>query len=656
MQRLFNIFFRRPCYKPQKVPEGVCERISGTAMCGIAGWIGRTEASPDPGALNAMTDSLAHRGPDGEGEFTGGSRDGKFRVGLGHRRLAIIDLTAGQQPMHAADGSATVVFNGEIYNFRDLREELRRAGRTFRTDSDTEVLLEAYLAWGPDCVKRLRGMFAFAIWDARRDELVLARDSFGKKPLYLFEADGVLFFASEIKAILAASNRRPSLDRGSVLDYLLYRYVPGPFTLFEGVVKLPPGSVGVWRAGEFSVSRFYDPPDGTVAPSFSGRDDPAETFLTALDDAVEARMISDVPFGAFLSGGLDSSAVVALMSRHGNGPVNTFSVGFAEAEYSELGHAETVARAFRTNHHPLEVSASTLMEHLPALIGFRDAPVAEPSDIPIYLISREAAKSVKMVLTGEGADEILAGYPKHRFEPLAAVYQSMVPRPVHGHLIEPLVRALPYRFRRIKTLAANMGIRDPQERLPRWFGALSCAERAALAPGLGEPREPDPRPFSASPGQSPLRRALYFDQTSWLPDNLLERGDRMSMAASIELRMPFLDTRLASLVATLPDSARLKGCTQKAILRQAMKGVLPDEILKRPKVGFRVPVNEWFRGTMQDYVREHLLGAASATRDLFDRRRLTEIVEEHASGRQNHEKLIWTFLNLELFQRRYGLA
>lgn len=625
-------------------------------MCGIAGWIARRDSSPDAAVLQAMTDALAHRGPDGEGAFIADTRDGEHRAGLGHRRLAIIDLAAGQQPMHSADGLTSIVFNGEIYNFRSLREELRQSGGNFRTNSDTEVLLEAYRLWGPECVGRLRGMFAFAIWDARREELIFARDGFGKKPLYLLEAEGLLLFASEIKAILAGSNRRPALDRASVLDYLVYRYVPGPFTLFEGVTKLPPGSIGIWRRGTLSISRFYDPPDGSVRPSFPRGGDPVPAFLEALDDAVAARMISDVPFGAFLSGGLDSSAVVALMSRHSGSPVNTFSVGFAEADYSELGHAERVARAFGTNHHPLEVSASGLMEHLPALIGFRDAPVAEPSDIPIYLISREAAKTVKMVLTGEGADEILAGYPKHRFEPLAAAYQSMVPTTAHRRLLAPLVRALPYRFRRLKTLAANIGLRDRRERLPRWFGALSFTERERLAGGLGPPREPDSRPFAAAKGQSPLRRALYFDQTSWLPDNLLERGDRMSMAASIEVRMPFMDTGLAALVADFPDTARLKGCTQKAVLRRAMTGILPSEILARPKVGFRVPVNEWFRGPMRDYVHDHLLGSGSATRDLFDRPTLAGFLDEHMTGRQNHEKLIWTLLNLELFQRRFALT
>lgn len=624
-------------------------------MCGIAGWIQRSRTSPGEAVAKAMSDAIPYRGPDGDGWYLTATRDNAWTVALVHRRLAIIDPVGGVQPMHSEDGRLTLSFNGEIYNFRDLRAELETVGYTFRTNSDTEVLLQAYAEWGPGCVGRFRGMFAFALWDRATERLVLARDAFGKKPLYLYEDDQRVIFGSEIKTILVHPDIPRELDRQSVLDYLTYRYVPGPHTLFRGIRKLPPGTYAVWQDSVLTETRYYQPPDATAKPSEHQPDDPVGAFLEEFDEAVRLRMVSDVPFGAFLSGGIDSSAVVGLMSRHSDQPINTFSVGFKEAAYSELDHARLVAETFGCNHNELIVSADELMGHLPTLIERRDAPVAEPSDIPIYLLSCEARKSVKMVLTGEGSDEVLAGYPKHRFEPMASRYQSFVPGAVHRGLVEPLIRALPYRFRRVKTLAANFGLRERAERFPRWFGAQSTAERDELVAVDERPREAPAYAFAAAADQSALRKLLYFDQVSWLPDNLLERGDRMTMAGSIEARMPFLDTKLAAFIASLDDDNRLRGGTSKWLLRQAMTRVLPPSILKRPKVGFRVPVNEWFQTSMRGWAADLLTGPDSLTRDLYHRPVLTRILDEHGSGAQNHEKLIWTLVNLELFQRAYRL-
>ena len=625
-------------------------------MCGIAGWLCARDRSPGAAALKAMTDAIAHRGPDGEGAFFAETRDGATQVALGNRRLAIIDLESGEQPIHSADGRYTIVYNGEIYNYRDLRDELEQTGVRFRTKSDTEVLLQAYCVWGADCLDRLRGMFAFAVWDAGDERLFLARDGFGKKPLFLYDDGQRLLFGSEIKSILAVPGVPRRLDRASVLDYLTYRYVPGPNTLFEGIRKLPPGSYAVWERGVLREASYYRPPDAAPRPAGPAPADPLDAFARTLEAAVRVRMVSDVPFGAYLSGGIDSSAVVALMSRHSDLPINTFAVGFDEARYSELGFARQVATRFKTNHHETLLSADHLMDHLPALIGFRDAPIGEPSDIPIYLLSLEAAKSVKMVLTGEGGDEVLAGYPKHRFEPWVAAYQGLVPRALHRGLVEPAAQALPYRFYRLKTLIANLGLRCPRERMPRWFGSLTWHERDRLA-ALDAPRRAvDDRPFTDAPGQSALRRILYFDQVSWLPDNLLERGDRMTMAGSIEARMPFLDRELVALVSGLPDRYRLRGGTQKWILRAVMRDLLPPDCLGRAKVGFRVPVNEWFQGPMRDYVYDHLTGPDSATRSFYHAAALERLLDAHVRGRQNHEKLIWGLLNLELFQRRFALA
>ena len=626
-------------------------------MCGIAGFILPGPPSDAGQRLKAMTDRIRHRGPDGDGFFVQTTADGAHTIGLGHRRLAIIDLATGDQPMTHQSAGVTLIFNGEIYNFHALRRDLEGRGHRFRTTSDTEVLLDAYIEWGPRCVERLRGMFAFALWDEHNQRLVLARDQFGKKPLFIHERAGAIFFGSEIKAIVAFDAFSFALDRASLADYLVNRYVPGPHTLFEGVRKLMPGSYAVWERGRLRETEFYRPPYGLPPePAAPPIDDPLAAFAATLDEAVRIRMVSDVPFGAFLSGGLDSSAIVALMSRHSPQPINTFSVGFGEARYSELPYAAMIAKQFRTRHTELTISAGDLMQHLPLLIDHQDAPVAEASNIPIYLISREAAKSVKMVLTGEGSDELLGGYPKHSAERFAARYQSLVPDGVHRRLIAPLINTLPYGFRRVKILAASIALRDPKERMARWMGALTYAERDALLGADFPRRADDPRPFQVDPARSPLERVLYFDQTSWLPDNLLERGDRITMAASIEARMPFMDIELARLMARLPDKWRIRGLTRKFILRRAMKDILPLQILKRPKVGFRVPINEWFRGSMRGYVRELVDAPGSLTRSLCRRAIVDRVLAEHEGGRQNHEKLIWTLVNLELFQRQFRLS
>jgi asparagine synthase (glutamine-hydrolysing) len=623
-------------------------------MCGIAGYFVTREREELAPALRRMTDAIAHRGPDDAGYFESATSDGRAWIGFGHRRLSIIDLSTGHQPIGNADGSVQIIFNGEIYNFEALRSELSARGHVFRTRSDTETIVYAYEEWGADCVTRLRGMFAFAIWDARRNRLFLARDRFGKKPLFVHTRPGVLLFASEIKALLQFPGVAAGVNHAVLGDYLRYRYVPGPETLFAGVRKLMPGSWLMCDADGIGESKYYTPPDGLPLQTPANCTDPPGAFLELLEECVRIRMVSDVPFGAFLSGGIDSSAIVGLMSRHSNLPVKTFSVGFSEAAYSELEHAKTVAELFNTDHSELVVSEDHLLEHLPAVTRFRDAPVAEPSDIPIYLLAREARRTVKMVLTGEGSDEVLGGYPKHVYERYVATYQRL-PSWLRHSLIEPGVSALPYRFRRIKTAISNLGIEAYAQRMPGWFGALTEPECARL---LASP--PPPATQSAyfpplSPGNSPLRAILCFDQSSWLPDNLLERGDRMTMGASIEARMPFLDHELANFVSALPDSWRVRGFTTKRVLRLAMRRLLPRRILQRPKVGFRVPVNEWFRGPMRDYLLAHLTGPDSRTRAYYRPQALQQVLDEHLRGRHNHEKLLWCLLSLEVWQREYQL-
>ena len=602
-----------------------------------------------------LADLLAHRGPDGSGHWLASTDDGRHQVGLGHRRLSIIDIDGGVQPMWSNDKSLCLIFNGEIYNYIELRDELRTLGHIFRTESDTEVLLAAYRQWGVTALSRLRGMFAFAVWDAREQHLVLARDPFGKKPLFIAEQADALVFGSELEPVLAFPGVDRSFDGSALAHYLLNRYVPGPSTFFRGVRKLQPGCYGVWKGGSLAISRYFTPPFGIIEPDIFDFEEALALFEETFDDAVRIRMRSDAPYGAYLSGGIDSSAVVAAMVRHSATKIRTFSVGFQETCYSELRHARTVATHFGSNHHELVVTPDAFMEHWPAAVRHRGAPVTEPSDIPILMLSRMASQSVKMVLTGEGSDELLGGYPKHRAERWIVRYQRLVPRLVHDGLAAPLIRMLPYRFRRLKIVANAAGERDLAARMRLWFGGISAAERDVIL-GCTTPSEPpDGYPFSAAIGSN-VRRTLFFDQTSWLPDNLLERGDRMMMAGSIEGRMPFMDTTLARLVARFPDRFLLGRKGGKAVLRAAMDKVLPEEIVARKKVGFRVPLNEWFCGPYRNLVRDLLTSSESRISRFCDVPTLRRLVEEHIEGRQNNEKALWALANFEMFLRVFDIA
>jgi asparagine synthase (glutamine-hydrolysing) len=618
-------------------------------MCGIAGYAGQIDLAAGQSILRRMADVLAHRGPDGEGYLQATAENGRWQIGLAHRRLAIIDLATGQQPLANETGRISVVFNGEIYNFAALRARLSDRGHRFATASDTEVVVHAYEEYGDACVQHLRGMFAFALWDADKERLLLARDRFGEKPLFFAWIGRTLAFGSEIKALCAFPGVAAVLDQEALLLYLQYRYVPGPGTLLRGVYKLPPGTVASWRRGVFEQHRYYQPPD--ALPRDPHRTDaPTQGFRARFEDAVRAMMVSDVPYGAFLSGGIDSSAIVAMMARHAAAPVKTFSVGFRESGYSELGHAERVARTFSTEHHELLLTPGDIMQRLPQAARLRDAPVAEPADVPILMLSEAASRSVKMVLTGEGSDECLAGYPKHRAEQYAGGYRA-IPSLLRQRVIEPAVAALPARWARHKTAAASLGLGCFQERMARWFGAMSRTEVAAFtgrAPALlqGESAYP-----FLSTAQSALRRVLYFDQTSWLPDNLLERGDRMTMGHSIESRLPFLDYPLVEYVGTLPDHLRLRVGRDKWVLREAMRGVLPEAILQRPKNGFRMPVDQWLRGPMREFLDDHLLGADARVMPLLRRGAIERTVREHRQGAHNHDKLLWSLLNLEVWAR-----
>ena len=621
-------------------------------MCGLFGWVLSSANYQSRDTLVRLTDMMKHRGPDDAGYWLGGTADQEFQIGLGHRRLSIIDIGGGAQPMRSADDSIILIFNGEIYNYLELREELCRLGRSFRTNSDTEVLIESYLVWGLDAIRRFRGMFAFALWDSEAGRLVIARDAFGKKPLFLARGQGALLFASEIEPLVQSPGFDRSLDPEALDHYLLNRYVPAPSTFFRAAKKLPPGCYGVWQRGRLQVTRYFTPPLATVEPDIRTFDEAVSMFEHVFDESVRIRMRSDAPFGAYLSGGIDSSAVVASMVRHSGERVRTFSVGFHEPKYSELASARAVASRFGTDHQELIVEPKAFMEHWPTAVLRRGAPVSEASDIPILMLSQMAGRTVKMVLTGEGSDELLGGYPKHRAERWLGIYQRLVPKVVHDAIIAPSVRLLPYGSRRIKILAAAAGERDLANRMRIWFGGLSIERRDAILCRSGTVLPPDLFPFSAPIGSS-MRRTLFFDQTSWLPDNLLERGDRMMMAGSIEGRMPFMDTTLAATVARFSDGLLIGGRGGKAVLRAAMAKILPLEILKRRKIGYRVPFNEWFRGPYRNFVADMLVSSDSKVSRMCNRELVRRLVTEHADGRQNHERVLWTLVNLELFLRTF---
>jgi asparagine synthase (glutamine-hydrolysing) len=615
-------------------------------MCGICGVYNFGTGEPaDPVALKRATDAMAHRGPDDEGFYLDGV------LGLGNRRLSIIDLPGGHQPIANEDESVWITFNGEIYNYRDLRPDLLARGHQFRTNSDTETILHLYEEYDLKCLDHLRGMFAFAIWDSRKRRLFLARDRLGVKPLFYRLDPGRLAFASELRTLRELLPRAPEIDPQSVYDFFGFRYIPAPRTFYHGVEKLLPGHFLVAEPGGAHSQAYWDipPEEETAKPA----KEIAAEIVEQLRESVRLRLIADVPLGVFLSGGTDSSAVVAFMAELGARPLRTYSVGFDESEYSELPYARAVAERYSTEHHELIVKPEHLCEELPRLVAFRDEPIAEPTDVALYLVSRLAAQSVKVVLAGEGADELFAGYPKHTADRLAGLV-SAFPQGI----TRALIRWLPYRQRRLKTALEALSIRDEAERAVTWFASFSPEERENLfAPEFlaqvdpSHPARVFERYLEKVRDRSPLKRMLYADLKVWLPDNLLLRGDQMTMAASIEERGPFLDHRLVEMAARLPTRLLTRGFRTKALLKDALRPYVPEEALFRRKVGFRVPVGEWFRKPLRPLVADLLLSAQSAARGYFNPRSMERFVREHFDGVRDRQKQLWALVNFELWCR-----
>ena len=620
-------------------------------MCGIAGVVQRTpDDVVDEARLKRMRDSLRHRGPDGQGLLIDGP------VGLAHRRLAIVDVASGHQPMANEDGSIWIVFNGEIYNHAAMRPGLEARGHRYRTRSDTETILHLYEEEGERCVEHLQGMFAFALWDRGRQRLLLARDRLGIKPLYYTLTDRELLFASEIKALLAAG-WPARLDEAALPEYLAARFVSGEQTLFRGVKPLPPATTLSWSPGQEPRLRRYwrlPAPGGDRGPGLAERADEVRHRLTA---AVRSHLMSDVPLGLFLSGGIDSSGLLALMAPMVKEPVRTFAVGFSEREANELSYARLAARAAGAEHREVVVSPGEFFEALPGLIWHEDEPIAFPSSVPLYFVSRLAQDHVKVVLTGEGADELFLGYNRYRVtawnERLGRLYWAAAPARLRSS-VRRLSRRLPPRVRRY-AVRSFLGL-EPGPRgvfyenfsvFPETLRHQVLADSAlnltrdAHAPSLGC--------YEGAEGAA-LDRMSRADLQTYLV-RLLMKQDRMSMAASIESRVPFLDHELVEHVVAMPARFKLRGWRTKAVLRAALQGLVPPAILGRRKMGFPVPVGAWLRGPFWPLVEEFLLGPRALARGLFDPAALRCLAEEHRRGRGAHGDRLWLLLNLEIWQR-----
>ena len=610
----------------------------------------------DRALLERMTSTLAHRGPDDDGYFVGAYDDG-VAIGLGFRRLSIIDLDTGNQPMTNEDGSLQLVFNGEIYNFRELRRELEARGHRFRTRSDTEVLVHLYEEHGPSFVEHVNGMFAIALWDEPRRELVLARDRFGKKPLYYAEIDGSLLFGSELKALLEHPRCPRELDFDALCRYLALEYVPTPYSIFDRVKKLPGGHVLRWRDGRVSTTTYWElsfaDDDGALTDA-----EYVDAFRTSFQEAVRRRLVSDVPLGAFLSGGIDSSSVVAMMvAESGAENVKTFSIGFAEPSFDESDHARRVAAHFGTEHHEDVFTADSLLDLLPTVMEGLDEPFGDASILPTYLLSRFTRESVTVALGGDGSDELLAGYPTFPADRVARFYR--VPRLLHENVVVPLADRLPVSTanfsRDFKVKRFLRGAAVPESaRHPVWLGSFTPSEQSALlvrAPS--DPLVELRRAFDGAPSADRLERLIYVYATTYLQDDILVKVDRASMASSLEVRAPFLDVELVDLLARVPSRLKMRRLDTKVLLKRAMEGVLPAGIAARTKKGFGIPVGEWLKTALLEPLRDELSPDRLRRQGLFRPEEVQRLIAEHLSGRRDHRKQLWTLFVFQLWHRRW---
>ncbi len=673
-------------------------------MCGILGVASASGIPIPPETVERMRDSMAHRGPDDVGVYT------DPYVALAHRRLSIIDLGGGHQPMSNPEGTVYVIHNGEIYNFTDLRRELEADGFVFRTKSDTEVILRSYEKWGPECASRLNGIFAFAVWDAPRKRLFLARDRLGIKPLFYSVTPRRFYFASEIKALLEDPSFDRTVDPLAVDRYFTFGYIPAPYTIFTYVKKLMPGHYLVWENGVVTIERYwrFEPQTSGIggkarapathgsrglggaggvggmesAPAAGGRGAGAGDSVSAgdlskkdakteaewLDEvrdtlrrAVSRQMVSDVPLGAFLSGGIDSSLVVRMMSEVSERPVRTFTIGFGRDRTSETPYAKIVAERFKTDHHEFQVTAESMEEILPKLVWHLDEPFADSSIIPTYYVSKITRQEVTVALSGDGGDELFAGYTRHQGEKLSSGFRRF-PSWVRSGVVSALKTPVAQEFsglRRLRHVLSNaeidfLGRYRNKEMLSQEvdrFSLYSPSFRSELGAEAGVPQLEELATYTS--GNDAIDRLTVFDLEFYLPNDMLVKVDKMSMASSLEVRVPFLDEMVMDVSSRIPSRLKLKGYTTKYLLRRLAAEVLPPEIHKRRKQGFGIPLQSWFRGQLTGYAREMLFDAKTLSRGYFDRTALSNLLVDHEIRRYDHGHMIFGLIVFELWNRAF---
>jgi asparagine synthase (glutamine-hydrolysing) len=619
-------------------------------MCGITGkYYFASEKHVDRSTIEAMTDILAHRGPDDSGFFNAG------RIALGHRRLSILDLSpAGHQPMCNEDGTVWVVFNGEIYNYKPLRTELEALGHTFKSNTDTEVIVHAYEQYGVNFVAKFRGMFAFGLWDERHKRLVLARDHFGIKPLYYYQDNSFVSFASEIKSLLEDPEVPCEVDSQALSNFITLHYVPAPRTMFARICKLLPGHILVVERGTIREHRYWEL--RKREPFVLNEQEAVELVYQELRSSVKERLQSDVPVGALVSGGLDSSGVLALMTDLLQKPVPAFTVGYSQSGndgYSEFKYSRVVAQHLHSDYHEAVVTADMFRDFLPSAIWHQDEPIGEPAAVPLYFVCKLAKDhGVTVLLSGEGADELFAGYNRHSGE-IFSRYYRLIPQALHRSILHPMIARLP-RSPLVKKGQRSMMLTDWWERYQSWHTVFPPELKKELLNGraLGL-TDTFGDAFAGSVSRmnhlDNLDRLLWMDLQSWLPDDLLMKKDKMGMATSLEARVPFLDHLFVEMAFQIPSNLKVKRLEAKYVLKKSLERLLPREIVYRKKEGFPTPIERWISHELRDYVHDWLCGSDRQHHGYFNPLVVRRLLQEHVSGRQNHERLIFPILNFELW-------
>ena len=624
-------------------------------MCGICGLSHSDNQTPPRALLEKMNATIAHRGPDSDGFHTSAG------IGLAMRRLAIIDVSGGGQPIANEDESIWIIFNGECYNYPAMRAELERRGHRLSTQTDTECIVHFYEDEGDDCIKRLRGMFAFALWDDKRKKLLLGRDRLGKKPMYYTVQNGTLYFGSELSAILAALPHKPEINLEALDLYLSLQYVPDPLTIYQGIFKLPPAHTLVWENGHAAIKRYWD---YSYFPKHTASEDELiEELRARLREAVKIRLLSERPLGAHLSGGIDSSIIVALMSEFASGPVKTFSAGFEEQNFTELPHARAVAQKYSTDHHEFTLTYGDIPATLEKIAAHFGEPFADASAIPLYHLSVLTREHVTVALNGDGGDEDFAGYQRYWLDGFADAY-ARAPRFLTRRLIPSIANFLPDNADRPVGHSLVNGIKrleqipeiDRRASILRWGSYFSPSQRSALwKPEFrfdsANAQNLLAKQFDSAQG-SYLDKTLYTDLHTYLPGDLLVKADRMTMAASLEGRSPFLDHEIVEWSARVPDQLKVKGRSGKYLLKKAFAKELPESIKGRGKQGFGIPVSAWFRGPLYNWSREMLLTNGSPLHRWFDRAALNQLIEEHTSARMDHGKRLYALAMLGVWAKK----